>query len=320
MDKLAVGVIGAGNMGYNHLRVYSEMQHTAHLVGFFDPDKDRAAFIREKFSLVAFDSISNLLDNVQAVSVVTPTSLHYEHGMMCADKGVHAMMEKPIAASYDEGRALNEAFKQKGLTLQVGHIERFNPAVAELGNIVRGVKVLAVSFNRLSVDRRILDASIVHDLMIHDIDLMFFLNDSEIKSVYAEGIVNALGNNSVDYAKAMLKFENGVVADLTASRITEDKIRTITVHADGALIQVDCVARGISISRKTTANMFSTPSTAYKQENVVEKIIVPQYEPLRAELTSFVESAAGGMPPAVSGEMGLRALQLADTIYGRIVR
>ncbi|MCL2163755.1 MAG: Gfo/Idh/MocA family oxidoreductase [Oscillospiraceae bacterium] len=320
MEKIAVGLIGVGSMGMNHLRVFSELSSEAALVGFYDTNKELAQEIKKKYhNVVAFDSIDNLLENVEAVSIASPTPLHCKHGLLCAEKGVHALIEKPIASSYEEGKKLCEAFAQKNLKLQIGHIERFNPAVVELKNIIDNLKVWALSFNRLSIDRRILDVSVTHDLMIHDIDILCWLMNCDIKSISAAGIINALGNNSVDYAKALITFNNGVIADLTASRITEDKVRSIMVHTIESLIRTDCIARSIDISRKATVNMNLAAGIAYKLENITERIFVPSYEPLRAQIASFIGCVRDGEKPLVSGETGLNALRIADEIYSEIV-
>ena len=319
MEKLKVGVIGAGVMGSNHIRVYSEMPHDVDLIGIFEPDTEKANFFTDRYGIIAFESAEELLGNVQAVSITAPTSLHFKLGMLCAEKSVHALIEKPIAANYTEGKQINDAFIKNDLVIQVGHIERFNPAIVELKSIIQGFNVLSISFERLSVDRRIKDASVVHDLMIHDIDILNWLVGDKIKHIYATGIVNAIGNDSVDFAQALVKFQSGVTASLTASRITEDKVRTISIHTDESFITVDCVSRSICINRKTNAQLNTSKSALYRQETIVEKLIVPQYEPLRAQLNSFVESVRKRTPPLVSGATALTALEIADIIQNKIL-
>ena len=312
--SIKVGVIGVGNMGCNHVRVYSELFSDVDFIGVFDHDRKRAKIVTEKFGGSFFDTIEGLLDNTQAVSIATPTSMHLEHGLLAADAGVNALIEKPIAASFEDGKKLVDAFGKKKLVLQIGHIERHNPAVVELKRILESEKVLAISFNRLSSDRRIHDTDIVHDLMIHDIDIMNWLVGNPVRNIHAEGITNVLGKGSIDYAEGLIKFENDAVACLTASRITEDKIRTITVHTDNAYIQVDCVSRSIQISRKTNYRLDVGHDITYRQENILEKVIVPQYEPLKAQLSDFIKCIITGKEPLVSGNAGLEAVRIADEI------
>jgi len=319
MSKIKIGVIGIGNMGYNHARVYNELFSDAELVGVFDNDTDRAKHVADKFNIKCFSTIDGLLGSVFAVSVATPTSFHLEHGLQVADAGVHALIEKPIAASYDDGKRLVKAFSDKNLILQIGHIERYNPAIVELKRILETEKILAVNFNRLSSDRRIHDTDIVHDLMIHDIDIMSWLIGSKINSVHAEGITNVLGKGSVDHSQCLIRFENGVIAGLSASRITEDKIRTIFVHTDNSYIQVDCVSRSIQISRKTNYKLDVGRDITYRQENILEKVIVRQYEPLKEQLADFIRCIKAGEEPLVNGNAGLEAVKIADDISRMIL-
>ena len=150
--------------------------------------------------------------------------------------------------------------------------------------------------------------------MIHDIDLLNWLVDSQIRTIHAEGIIDALGNNSIDYAESLIKFENGVVAGLVASRITEDKIRMVTVHTSGSFIQVDFVSRSVLISRKTNYRLDIGHDITYRQENIIEKVIVPQYEPLKAELSDFIRCVRSGDEPMANGQTGLEAIKVADEI------
>jgi len=314
MSRIKTGVIGVGNMGYNHVRVYNELFSDVELVGFYDIDKGKAQAVADRFNTRSFDTYENLLNHIQAVSITTPTSLHLDHGLKAARAGVHTLIEKPIAASYAEGSELNNEFSKRGLLLQIGHIERYNPAVVELKKIIETEEVLAINFRRLSSDRRIHDTDIVHDLMIHDIDLMNWLVASPISSIYTAGLTNVLGKDSIDYAEGLLKFENGIIACLTASRITEDKIRTIDVHTSNSYIQVDCVSRSIQISRKTNYRLDVGHDITYRQENILEKVIVPQYEPLKAQLSDFIRCVQTGDESPVSGTSGLEAVKVADEI------
>jgi predicted dehydrogenase len=314
MEKVKVGIIGVGNMGYNHVRVYNELISDVELIGVYDVAPCKAKDIAGKFNVKAFDTIETLTDSVQAVSIATPTSLHLEHGLVASKAGVHALIEKPIAVSYVEAKQLADSFQENNLVLQIGHIERYNPAIVELKKILQSETIHAINFRRLSSDRRIYDTDIIHDLMIHDIDLMNWLVESPVKTIHAEGLIDVLGNDSIDYTESLLKFENGVVAGLVASRITEDKIRTITVHTANSYIMVDCVSRSVQISRKTDYKLDIGHDITYRQENILEKVIVPQYEPLKAQLSDFIRCVKTGAEPMVNGSAGLEAVRIADEI------
>ncbi|MCL2227995.1 MAG: Gfo/Idh/MocA family oxidoreductase [Oscillospiraceae bacterium] len=315
MNKVSVGVLGVGNMGFNHARVYDELSDV-NLIGVCDVNRKKAKTVADRFGAVCFDTPEELLGCVQAISIASPTSLHLSHGLRAASAGVSALIEKPLAFSLEEGKQLVAAFSESGLVLQVGHVERYNPAVAELKKILTDERVLAINIQRLSADRRINDTGIIHDLMIHDIDLLNWLVDAPIEHIHAVGIVDALGNNSIDYAESLIKFENGIVAGLTASRITEDKIRTVAVHTANSFVQVDLINRSVQISRKTNYHLDIGHNLTYRQENIIEKVIVPQYEPLKAQLSDFVScvSSGGERNPLVDGAAGCDAVRVADEI------
>lgn len=319
MTRLKIGIIGVGNMGCNHARIYNELFAEAELTGVYDIDPERARDVAGRFGTKSYESIEALLADIQAVSITTPTSMHCEHGLCAAGAGIHALIEKPIAASFDDGKKLVDEFGSRKLILQIGHIERYNPAIVELKKILQSENILAIDFKRLSADRRIHDTDIVHDLMIHDIDLMNWLVADTVVTVHAEGLVNVLGNDSIDFAKGLIKFSNNVVAGLTASRITEDKVRTITVHTTSSYIQVDCVSRSIQISRKTNYRLDIGHDITYSQENILERVFVPQYEPLKAQLADFVRAVKSGGDSPLGGREGLEAVRIADEISRLIV-
>ncbi|WP_254820950.1 Gfo/Idh/MocA family protein [Haloglomus halophilum] len=302
------GVIGVGTMGQNHARVYRELPE-AELRGVFDADTERATQVAETYG-TEFRSMDDLLDGVDVVSVAVPTEYHYETVRECIDAGVHVLVEKPFVAEPENGHRLVEFAEDRGVTLQVGHIERFNPATRKLMDIVEDLDVIAVDARRLGppVDRDI-DDSAVMDLMIHDIDIVTALVDEEVVTL------DAIGNDDVDYAAANLQFDSGVVGQLTASRVTQEKERQLSLSAENCRVKVDYIDQTIEIHRQSAPEYVEEDGdVTYHHENVVERVSVEKREPLKNELSAFVEAATTDAEPVVTAEDGLRALRLSRLI------
>ncbi|WP_139651416.1 Gfo/Idh/MocA family protein [Raoultibacter phocaeensis] len=308
MEMLKVGVLGTGNMGRNHLRVLSSM-HEYELVGCFDVNFESAKQQAELYGIQAFRSQEELFDAVDEVHIVTPSFLHEECAVAAAKAGCHVLVEKPIALTLEAAQNIIDACESAGVRLCVGHVERFNPAITTLLEILKQEEVLSVDFRRMSpFDRRVSDASVVQDLMIHDIDVLNAIADSPVKRVVGQGA--NVYTDKLDYAQALVEFENGLLASLTASRITETKIRCAEINARNAFIAVDYLNRSVRISRKTNFTLDVGYSLQYKQENIIEQVFVPSNEPLRAEFQHFANCIQTGEPVATSGEMGKKALAL----------
>ncbi|WP_255194940.1 Gfo/Idh/MocA family protein [Halorarius litoreus] len=302
------GVIGVGTMGQNHARVYRELPETA-LYGVYDADRDRAAQVAETYG-TAVAPMGELLDAVDVVSVAVPTQYHYETVRECIDAGVDVLVEKPFVEDPAKGRKLVEFAAERGVTLQVGHIERFNPATRKLMEIVDDLEIIAVDARRLGppIDRDIDDTAVM-DLMIHDLDIVTALVDDEVTSV------DAIGNHDVDYAAANLQFDSGIVAQLTASRVTQEKERQLSLSAKRCRVKVDYIEQTIEIHRQSLPEYVEEDGdVTYHHENIVERVSVEKREPLKNELSAFVEAATEGTEPVVTGEDGLRALRLTRTI------
>ncbi|OYR38149.1 oxidoreductase [Halorubrum sp. Ib24] len=308
-----VGVIGVGAMGRNHARVYAELSG-AHLVGIADADAERASEVAGEIGTTSH-ATGTLLDRADAVSIAVPTEYHADLAGECIDAGVHVLVEKPFVASLSEGRDLIERAEAADVLLQVGHIERFNPAVTELTRIVEGVSPISVDARRLgppSDDARSLDENVVHDLMIHDLDIVRSLVSGEIARI------NALRTDDGQHANAQLRFDDGTIATLTASRVTQQKVRDLTITAEECYIELDYLTQTIEIHRQSRPEYMEIGGNIrYHHEGITERPMVQSGEPLRYELESFVESVAEHAAPRITGEDGLRAVELAGAVLER---
>jgi predicted dehydrogenase len=314
LEPIRVGVIGVGSMGQKHTRVLSLLKDVE-LVGVADINVERGLDTASKYRVRFFEDYHDLLKHVDAVCVAVPTLLHYAVGMTCLQAGVHVLIEKPIAASISEAESLVNAAAESRCILQVGHIERFNPAFQELRKVLKTEELLALEAHRMSpYSNRANDVSVVLDLMIHDIDLMLELVGSPVVRLTASGSRSA-DSGYLDYVTAILGFANGIVATLTASKVTHRKTRQIAAHCKNSLTEADFLSNEILIHRQTTANyMTDYGQVLYRQDGLIEKVSTSNIEPLHAELEHFVSCVRGGDQPSVGGEQALKALRLASLI------
>ena len=313
-QPLRVGVIGVGNMGQHHTRVLGLLKDVE-LYGVADINVTRGLDIASKYRVRFFEDYHDLLACVDAVCIAVPTRLHYPVGLACLNAKVHVLIEKPIAASIEEAESLVNAAAENNCILQVGHIERFNPAFQELSNVLKTEELLALESHRMSpYSQRANDVSVVLDLMIHDLDLLLELTATPVVKLTATGTqVEASGY--LDYVTATLGFANGAIATLTASKVTHRKIRNISAHCKNALIEADFLNNEILIHRQTTADYTTNyGQVLYRQDGLIEKVYTSKIEPLHAELEHFVSCVRGGNQPSVGGEQALKALRLASLV------
>ncbi len=313
-EPIRIGVIGVGNMGQHHTRVLSLLKDVE-LVGISDVNVERGLDTASKYRARFFEDYRELLNRVDAVCVAVPTRLHHIVGMTCLQAGVHVLIEKPIAASIAEAESLVNAAAEFNCILQVGHIERFNPAFQELSKVLKTEELLALEAHRMSpYSQRANDVSVVLDLMIHDIDLLLELAGAPVAKLTASGS-RASDSGYLDYVTATLGFANGIVATLTASKVTHRKIRRIAAHCKSSLTEADFLNNEILIHRQTTANCLADyGQVLYRQDGLIEKVYTSNIEPLHAELEHFVNCVRGGNQPSVGGEQALKALRLASLI------
>ncbi len=313
-QPLRMGVIGVGNMGRHHARILSLIKDIE-LVGVSDINVERGIDIASRYRTRFFENYLELLPFVDAVCIAVPTRLHHQVGLNCLQAGVHVLIEKPIAASITEAESLVNAAADSQCILQVGHIERFNPAFAELSKITQTEEILSLEARRMSpYSQRANDVSVVLDLMIHDIDLLLELTSSPVVKLTASGS-SASDSGYLDYVTATLGFANGVVATLAASKITHRKIRCLATHCKKSLIETDFLNNDIYIYRYPTESILnSAPKKLYHQDCLIEKVYTSNVEPLYAELEHFVSCIRGGEHPSVGGKQGIQALRLASLI------
>ena len=325
---LPVGVIGCGRMGLLHARVYSQMPQVR-LVGLFDADRDVANAAMEKHGDEVFDSIEAMAERVQAVTIATPTQFHADIAEPLLRRGVHCLIEKPLAKDVDEARQICAWAKEHKAVVQVGHIERFNPIVRSMSKLAvepRFIEVIRIS----PLTFRSIDVGVVLDIMIHDIDIVLKLARSNVARVDAIG-VSVIGGPE-DICNARLTFENGCVANLTASRLALKTERRLRVFSPDAYVSLDYQKKYGIVARKTgnlaairdavaraRAGEIEDMSQLNFAELVnVEELQIDDTEPLRAELDSFVDAIRNGTPPEVPAEDGLAAVECATRIVEAI--
>lgn len=314
MEQIRVGVVGVGMMGQRHCRIYSNLRGVQ-LMGVCDAVAEAGLRVAKQYETTYYPQLDDLLAQVDAVSLVVPTPLHFDLAMRCLQQGVHVLVEKPITETLEQAKKLNEAAQASGLIVQVGHIERFNAAYMELKNVLDDMHLLAINLRRLSAyEGSNTDVDVVLDLMIHDLDLVLNLVGQEPVSVNAYGLTTYSG--AIDHAVAHLNFASGPLLTLTASRVTEQKIRSIEVTAMEAYLEADLLNKSISVHRRTIGEY--TNNHKYRQESIVERIQVPTVEPLFAELQDFVACISQRKTPLVPAVDGLKALWLATTIRNMI--
>ncbi|HOE11873.1 MAG TPA: Gfo/Idh/MocA family oxidoreductase [bacterium] len=301
-NVVKVAVIGAGSLGQHHARVYAE-HPDAQLAGIVDVDRARAEEIASKYRTRFCASIDEL-DSVDAASVVVPTEQHFSVASRLLERGVHCLVEKPMTLSTEDGEALCRLAEEKNLILQVGHIERFNPAVMALNEVLENP--LFIEAHRLGPPApRVKDIGVVMDLMIHDLDLILALVKSEVVTLDAIGV--PVLTPKEDIANARLRFASGCIANVTASRITVGRQRKIRIFQPNAYLSLDYLAPSLEVYRKAEDG-DGKPRIEYEQVHIESR------EPLETELSSFLEAVRGEHPPVVNGRDGLRALHLAESI------
>ena len=320
-EPIRVGVIGAGNMGSHHVRTYSMLGGLCELYGLHDTDAAQGEAVAEKFATRSYAELGQLLADVEAVSICSPSALHVEHALLALRAGVDVLIEKPVALDVDEAGELAAIVADctRGPIVQVGHIEHFNPAVREVAKLLCDERIVALELQRLSpFDGRIVDADVVQDLMLHDIHVLLELAAGrELRNVQAAGrrVRSPLLD---DYAVATLTFEDGLIGTLIASRVTEEKIRRISATTEQSHVTVDYLRRTVERCRSTRLELDGGGSRTYRQESLLERVFVPMEEPLVAQLRSFVECVRERGEPEVDLRTGIRCLAVVDAIRGAI--
>lgn len=325
---LPVAVVGCGRMGRLHARVYSQMANVK-LAGVYDADPAAAAEAAEQYGTTAAASLDELLDKVKAVTIAVPTKKHLETAEPFLRRGIACLIEKPLAADVATAERIRDLAREHAAVVQVGHIERFNPAIRameRLGISPRFMEVIRIS----PLTFRSIDVGVVLDMMIHDIDIVLKLAGSPVKAIEAVG-VSVLGG-AEDICNARVKFENGCVANLTASRLALKTERKLRVFSRDAYVSLDYQKRyGIvahrkgnleairdAVNRIRSGEIEDLSQLDYSKLVNVQELEIDDVEPLRAELDAFVEAATGRCDPVVSVHDGLEAVRTAEQIVAAI--
>ena len=305
-----LAIVGAGVMGANHARVAMSLRD-ATVVAVYDPDLERAQVLADAVGAKSVPSFDDVLRLADAVVIAAPNAQHAELGLACIEAGKPVLIEKPLASTMTEARALVDAAQRRGVLLSVGHIERFNPAVLELDRLA--TDIVHIDAARVSPFSPRIKDDVVLDLMIHDLDIVLSLAGSVPESVQAVG--QTVRTDEMDIVSAIIRFENGVTSSITASRVGQTKIRQLQITQRENFINVDLIRQDVTLSRVDHAEFLSSAGTRYRQSGVVEiPFLEHQGEPLHLELTHFVSCVLGDAQPRVTGAVGMRALDLAFRI------
>jgi len=249
MEVVRIGVIGAGIMGERHCRVCANLPRVE-LVGVADPNEERGRLVADRYETTYFSDYQALLSQLDGVTIAAPTPDHYTLTAECLERGLHVMVEKPITETVEQAQQLVHKADERGLVLQVGHIERFNPAFTELKHVTEDMTLIGINMRRLSpFDTSNTDVDVIRDLMIHDLDLAVNVVGLDIEGINAWG--RSINTGAIDHAVASLSFKEGPIVTLFASRVTEQKVRAIEVIAEGAYIEADLLNKSVLIHRRT---------------------------------------------------------------------
>jgi predicted dehydrogenase len=297
---LRVGVVGVGVMGANHARVLAELPGVS-LAGVVDPDRKQAHFVGSTLSCAALASVEELLDRgVDAVSIAAPTHFHRDIALACVARGVHVLVEKPIASTVAEGEEIIAAARRAGVTLMIGHVERFNPAVQAIGEAIRKEEILSIAITRVGpFPPRMSNVGVVIDLAVHDIDLICWFTGSKIVEVQPQ-LSNAVAERE-DIALLQFRTASGVLAHINTNWLTPFKARTVHVATKRKYVIGDL------LTRQVTECYGFQPDGSYSMRH----LSVGHAEPLRAELMAFIKAIKEDTPPPVTGEDGVASLAVA---------
>jgi len=326
MEKTKVGVIGVGHLGKLHATLYKEV-NDARLVGIYDIDQAKSKALADELKVIAFENLEQMFEQVEAVNIVTPTITHFDVASQALEHNKHIFIEKPITQSEEHARQLIDKARQRNCLIQVGHIERFNPAILALEDVQ--LSPLFIESHRLaSFNPRGTDVAVVLDLMIHDLDLIQYLVKSNPLRVSASGV--SVVSSTVDIANARIEFENGCVANITTSRISAKKMRKMRIFQKNAYVSMDFVDGFSEIFFIPTEKQepFHDGTLAFslgqiqdganKKEIKYTRLERRNVNPLKMELSSFVDALRNGLQPAVTAQDGLNALHLANEVMQEI--
>lgn len=325
MKKLNVSVIGVGHLGKIHTKLWSQNKKV-NLVGVLDVDRPRARSVAAEFGITPFRTLLEMIKHSDAVTIAASTKHHYSLAKKMLMNGVHCLIEKPITQTYEQGRTLIKVAEENKSIIQVGHVERFNPALRAISDM--SLKPLFIEVHRLSQFKpRAIDVSVVFDLMIHDIDLIMWMVKSKIKKISANGV--AILTKTPDIANARIEFTNGTIANITASRISANNIRKFRIFQKDAYVSIDFGNQKVDVfrildgkpdeSNKAIAlNLGSIMDIPSNKHIIYEQPKVKAWNAIQEEQNSFVESIMNKKPIAVTAYEAVKAVRIAEIITKRL--
>ncbi|AGA66496.1 Gfo/Idh/MocA family oxidoreductase [Brachyspira pilosicoli] len=316
MDKVNISLIGVGRMGQFHLNVINQI-NSINLKGIYDADENHLNEVSNKYNINKFSSLDEAIDNSDAVIIASPTKYHFEIAKKALEKGKHVLVEKPMTETYIQAKELQEIVNKKNLILQVGHVERFNGAVQELHHIIE--KPYLIEARRLApFTPRITDVGVVFDIMIHDLDIVTSLVKKPVIRFSASG--KRVRTNNEDIASALLEFEDETIATISASRITQEKIRTLAISTEDAYFILDYATQDITIHRQASSESKIKTSIGinYTQESIIERVFIHRDNPLKLEDEHFANCILGKDKRFVSVENDVNTIKLTEDILKKI--
>ena len=323
IKKINIGVIGVGHLGEYHVKHLKSID-SFKLTGIYDINEKRAKSIGTKYGIPLYNNINELIEACDAISLVTPTETHFDIAYHCIKAKKHIFIEKPIAKSVNDAEKLLKLGNDKNVIIQVGHIERFNPALIPLNNYT--LKPKYIEIQRLApYNIRGTDVPVVLDKMIHDLDILLFLVNSDIETIYANGI--SILTDSIDIANSRIRFKNGTIANVTSSRVAQDDVRKIKIFQQDLYITIDLLIGLTEVYRiveKNEKNITAIKDVDFdyhgkKKHIIYEKPKILSFDALKAELENFADSINGISKPMVDGAAAKNALELAIKI-DRMIR
>ena len=321
--KVKVGVIGAGHLGKHHIK-HLHNHSLVEFVGFFDLDKDSCQAVSKKFNVKSFDSESALIDAAEGVSIVTPTKTHYDIALRCLKKKKDIFIEKPITNTSEQAKKIITIAENNKNIVQVGHVERFNPTINRLKEVIGSPHCIEIE--RLApFQTRGAEIPVILDLMVHDIDLVLSMVNKKVESIEASG--SKMMSKTVDIAHAQIKFINGVVANLKSSRIAQNYVRKIRTYEEGLYtitdlmipqIEVYSLEKGLNDSSESTSKEVDTPDG--QKVLFYDKVLSKEKDALLEEINDFIDSIQTRKSPVVDGVQGLNALEIALEIEKKVLK
>ncbi|MFC5558816.1 Gfo/Idh/MocA family protein [Ureibacillus thermophilus] len=307
MSRIRVGVAGTGKMGFFHCMKLNQMKNV-NFIGIFEPVIKRAEKISQMFQIKAFETYAELLKHIDAVIIAAPTPYHFSLSEEAIVHNKHVFVEKPMTMTVDEADKIKTLINNKNLKFQVGHIERFNPAIKRIHELIQPDEIVNIEAKRLAYSDRIKDTDVVLDVMIHDIDIILSLIKSPIKRISAEGI-RMRDASKFDTVSAILLFENGIVANLLASNISHEKVRELIIYEKEKVIKTNYLMKQQQlIMNKMNDSNAILPSGA---EELIANISLPYTDPLQEELLHFIDCIASDRTPVIGVEEGSAAVEVA---------